>query len=256
MPWSAPLADAGTFTMRLLGCALLAAGAALSVWGQLSLYRPLAGKRLLGVLFGVALLVVGAIKMSGGSAAPEAANASPPPPMPASNKLPAPHAAAARPVPKLRADELAEAIIDHTNGYSIRLPPHWQPERFDGSEKWVMDATDGKIGVISVGFSPLPATADLSQMHPEFLAVYLRSQPNTTLLGRGHTVIDGRECLWFRYTAPLSLAGTSQLMMMVHYFVPLHDGRMLELRLAVVPQKFSRVAPLLRRSIASVRMLP
>lgn len=266
MQWVVPLASAGTFLARMLGCVLMGGGAALAVWLPLSLYKPLGGKKMYGVLFGVMTLIIASVKMGGGSE-PAPASAAPPtmiptPPPPAN---PRPVPAATKPVavrpaqksaPKPFEDDLSEVYADHANGYSIRFPSGWIREKFDNGDPWIMDATDGRSALISIGFSPLPAHVDLSQLHPEVLASHISSQSRTRLEGQGRGTIDGRPCLWFRYSSPLALTSSSQIMTMVHYFLPLRDGRMLELRFASAPEQFAKLGPLLRKSVATFKLIP
>ena len=172
------------------------------------------------------------------------------------SKAPRPQPAHSTLKPPAKQDDLAEPYVDQANGFSIRFPSGWIREKFDPVGTWVVDATDGKNAIISIRFSPVPPDTKLGQLHPETLALYIRSQPRTTLESQGRAVLSGRECLWFRYTSPLELINASQVMTMLHYFQPLDDGRMLELRFASTPEQFNHLGPLMRKSIASFKLLP
>ena len=260
MDWAAAgLAD-GSALGRWFGYALMAAGAAAAVWIPLSSYKPLSSKKLYAVLFCFMAVIVAAVQWDSGSSPPPA-TAAPLPALPVPQ--PRPVAKAARPQPPrpsakrpVRGDDLAEPYVDQANGYSIRFPFGWIREKFDPAGPWVVDSTDGKNAIISIRFSPVPPDTTLGQLHPETLAQYIREQPRTNLEGQGRAVLGGRESLWFRYTAPLALTNTSQVMTMLHYFLPLDDGRMLELRFASTPEQFNHLGPLMRKSIGSFKLLP
>ena len=66
-------------------------------------------------------------------------------------------------------DPLGATYIDETNGYSIRFPAGWALRTFSG-EPWVLDCGDVKGGIISIGFSPMPAEITADQLLPEAIA--------------------------------------------------------------------------------------
>lgn len=167
---------------------------------------------------------------------------------------PAPsNAAAAKPAPDR---DLGDVYTDHANGYSIRFPAGWASTQFTGGDPWFIEVSDGKTGLVSVGFSPFPASAGLEQIKPGSMAAHLQAQRRTTVEAQGTGTIDGQKCLWFKYTGPVKSATGEQPMTVIHYYLPLHDGRMFELRLAAVPEAFARVAPVLRKSAGTVKLLP
>jgi len=151
--------------------------------------------------------------------------------------------------------DLADQHTDHTNGYSIRFPAGWTSTQFAGGDPWFIEVSDGKTGLISVGFSPFAATAGIDQLNPTKLATHL-AQKRTTVQGHGYGTIDGQPCIWLKYTGPIKGAIGEQPMTVIHYFVPLHDGRMFELRMASIPELFAKMGPILKKSAASVKLLP
>ena len=152
--------------------------------------------------------------------------------------------------------ELGDPHTDHTNGYSIRFPTAWASKQFGGGDPWFIEVSDGKTGLISVGFSPFPATAGIDQLYPNKLAAHLGAQKHTTVEAKGYGTIDGQPCAWFKYSGPIKGALGEQPMTVIHYFVPMHDGRMFELRMAAVPDAFAKMAPILKKCAASVKLLP
>lgn len=161
------------------------------------------------------------------------------------------------PVAKAPADrDLADLYTDHANGYAIRFPAGWSSTQFTGGDPWFVEVSDGKAGLVSVGFSPFPASAGLEQLKPGSLAAHLQAQRHTNVEAQGIGTIDGQKCLWFKYTGPVKSATGEQPMTVIHYYLPLHDGRMLELRLAAVPDAFPKLAPVLKKSAATMKLLP
>ena len=72
----------------------------------------------------------------------------------------------------------------------------------------------------------------------------------------GYGLIDGRKCLWHKYTGNVTFSKTSVRMTAVHYLLPLGDGRALELRLASTPEQFAKLAPVMKESVESFKILP
>jgi hypothetical protein len=163
------------------------------------------------------------------------------------------NAPAAKPAPDR---DLGDVYTDHANGYSIRFPAAWTSTQFTGGDPWFIEVSDGKTGLVSVGFSPFPASAGLEQLKPASLAAHLQGQRQTTVEAQGYGTISGQKCLWFKYTGPVKSATGEQPMTVIHYYLPLHDGRMFELRLAALPDAFPKVASVFKKSAATVKLVP
>lgn len=274
---------------NLFEYALMITGGATCIWVPLSRYRLMGSKKALGGIAGGLLVLTVGLKMFSGSQ-PAAATAAVPPGTPAASasappqisaavpapvtsehgsvwpqprsspgteiKPAAPARSAPRVAPKTPAgrDALAERFADKANGYSIQLPSGWATRQLASGEPWFLVATDGKGAVISVGFSPFASSAGIEQLKPTMTARY-QAQPATHLSGQGTGPIDGHKAIWFRYTGPIDTAAGHQVMECVHYYVPLHDGRMMELRLSAAPDRFATAAPMLRKSLATIKLL-
>src|SRR5437588_624017 len=76
---------------------------------------------------------------------------------------------------------LGRAYVDGRSRYSVRFPAGWSARSYEG-DPWVLDASDGRNGIISVGFSPFPADVTIDQLKPENLAKHLKG-------ATAHTVI-------------------------------------------------------------------
>ena len=266
---------------HLIGFLLMVTGSATCIWLGLSNKFPfLSSKRALGFIFCGVLLLGIAWKLIGGSE-PESATAATASVAPAASPAPA-AAQAAQPAPGSvgpdkaadkaptdgatikvakspktpSADDLADRYTDKSNGYSIRFPSGWATRTFANGDPWFIDVSDGKAGLISVGFSVFPSSAGLEQLKPEKLANGFRGRPHTAFTAQGKGTVDGREAVWFRYTAPIDTPMGRQLMDCVHYYVPLHDGRMMEVRMAAAPDKFATLGALLRKSTATIKLQP
>jgi hypothetical protein len=271
--------ELSTSVFRLFGYGLMIVGGGTCIWMRLSHFKPLAGKKAFSIICCAVLLVTAAIKVVsdpqpqsavGSMAPPEAqvAIADAPTTKPAvadkavvgsiwpdprtgSQSLDSARLVAPKPV-----NDLADAYTDNANGFSIQFPTGWASKQFAAGDPWFVDCSDGKSGMISVGFSPFPSSVGIDQLKPAGIEAHLKAQKKTTLSGHGHATLDGHKGIWFRYTAPLNTATGWQMMRVVHYFVPLHDGRMLELRVASTPDQFHALTPLLRKSMASIKVTP
>jgi hypothetical protein len=184
------------------------------------------------------------------SAAPEPAQASA---APAES-----HTAAPKPQPApaaVAADPLGRIYIDETNGFSIRFPAGWALRTF-GGDPWVLDCGDIRGGLISVGFSPLPADITAEQLLPEAIGRRIKRRPNTVLHAQGRTTVDGKKAIWSKSTGPLPTTTGAPRMTRVQYIIPLQDGRVLELRVAAPPEQFDIVAPVMGKSLATFKIVP
>jgi hypothetical protein len=151
---------------------------------------------------------------------------------------------------------LGPAYMDEVNGFAVRFPAGWQIKTFVNSGNWILDASDGRDALISVGFAPFPKDVRADQIKPELMAESIRSQPQTTLHGMGLGAVDGRKALWAHSTGPLQMTDASPRMTRVHYLVPLQDGRALELRLAARPEKYEQMSGLMKQAAESFKLLP
>ena len=165
-------------------------------------------------------------------------------------------AAAAAPAPAARpADPLGAIYIDETNGYSIRFPAGWSIRSFKG-EPWVIDAGDGRVGLISIGFSPFPNGFTTESIPPEWIARRIKRRADTTLHGQGYSTIGGRKALWSKSTGPLPMTHANPRMTRVNYILPTGDGRVLELRVAASPEQFDRLVPVMKKAVETFKLLP
>ena len=90
---------------------------------------------------------------------------------------------------------------------------------------------------------------------PEKVARGYQKRTGTVVHATGYTTIGGRRALWHKYTGPVSRPGATAKMTVVHYLLPLRDGRALELRVAAAPEKFNEAAPRMKQSIDSFKLL-
>ncbi len=146
------------------------------------------------------------------------------------------------------ADPLGAIYIDESNGFSIRFPAGWPVRTFEG-DPWVIDAGDGRVGLISVGFAPFPETFTTDSIPPDWIAKRIRRKADTTLHAQGYAPIGGRKALWSKSTGPLPMSHASPRMTRVNYILPLGDGRVLELRVAAAPEQFDRLVPVMRKAV-------
>lgn len=151
---------------------------------------------------------------------------------------------------------LGPAYTDEVNGFSVRFPAAWQIKTFSNSGNWILDASDGRDALISVGFAPFPKDVKAEQIKPELMAESIRSQPQTTLHSMGLGAVDGRKALWAHSTGPLAMTDANPRMTRVHYLVPLQDGRALELRLAARPEKYEQMQGIMKQAAESFKLLP
>ncbi len=150
---------------------------------------------------------------------------------------------------------LGSRYQDAATGYSMQFPAGWTHKAVKGGGGWVLDATDGRGGVISIGFAPFPANVSAEQVSPERIATALRARPGTVVHGGGFGNVGGRKCLWHKYTGPIPRTDGTPRMTAVHYLLPLQDGRALELRVAATPEKFNELAPRMKQSLDSFKLL-
>ena len=177
-----------------------------------------------------------------------AAPAPKPAPKPAAAQ--APKTAAARP-----ALPLGPRYADKNAGYSVQFPAGWTYKNFTDGQCWILDATDGQSAVLSVGFSQFPPNLTVDQIVPAKVTKGLQSRPGTVVHSTGYTTVAGRRCLWHKYTGPIPRTDGSPRMTAVHYLLPLQDGRALELRVAATPETFTDLAPRMKQSLDSFKLL-
>lgn len=270
------MAELWTDVSRIVGYGLMIIGIATCAWIPLTRFKPLDNKKILAVLV-CGLLSAAVIIRLRTNGPPAAATAATVPSDPQSaqvdvapatqptvssiwpNSSTSAAAVAAKPAKAPRgqaASDLSDRYTDNANGYSIQFPAGWNNKTFASGDPWNAEVSDDRSGMISIGFSPFPSSATVDQLKADRLAARLQSQSHAVVRGHANAVIDGHKGLWFRYTAPVETALGRQTMECVHYYVPLRDGRMLELRLAAVPDKFAAVAPLLHKSLATLKLLP
>lgn len=173
-----------------------------------------------------------------------------PKPAPASKPAVAPKTVAS----SKSASPLGPRYADKAGGYSIQFPAGWtsKPSTETG---WVLDATDGKSAVMSVGFAKFPADVTIDDVPAERVTQGLQKRAGTVVHSSGYGTVSGRRCLWHMFTGPITRGGATTKMTAVHYFLPLQDGRALELRLAAPPEKFKEVAPRMKQSVESFKLL-
>ena len=146
------------------------------------------------------------------------------------------------------ANPLGALYIDEVNGFSIRFPAAWQIRTFDG-DPWVIDAGDGRVGLISVGFGPFPDNFTVDSIPPDWVAKKIKRKGDTTLHAQGYAMVGGRKALWSKSTGPLPMSHASPRMTRVNYILPLGDGRVLELRVAAAPELFDKLVPVMRKAV-------
>lgn len=160
--------------------------------------------------------------------------------------------AAAR--PERRPAVLGPRYADKASGYSIQLPAGWASKPLkDGC--WVLDASDGQTAAITIGFSKFPATMSVDEVVPEKVSRGIQKRTGTVVHSTGYSSIAGRRCLWHKYTGPVSRPGGNTRMTTVHYLLPLQDGRALEVKVAATPEKFGQMAPRMKKSLDSFKLL-
>ena len=106
-----------------------------------------------------------------------------------------------------------------------------------------------------MGFSSFPAKTTVDEVVPEKVTRGLQKRPGTVVHSSGYATIAGRRCLWHKYTGPISRPDGNARMTVVHYLLPLQDGRALEVRVAAVPEKFNAAAPRMKLSLDTFKLL-
>jgi hypothetical protein len=152
-------------------------------------------------------------------------------------------------------DILGAAYVDEINGFSMRFPTAWAIRTFN-SEPWVLDCGDGRTALISIGFSAFPADFTADNIPPEWVARRIKKRSDTTLHSQGYAMIGGKKALWSKSTGPLPMTNGNPRMTRVNYIIPLHDGRVMELRIATTPEIFDQLMPTMRQSVESFKFIP
>lgn len=269
------MAELWSDVSRIVGYGLMIIGIATCAWMPLTRFRRLDNKKILAVLVCglLAAAVIIRLRTSGPASSATAAVPSDtqsthidvaPATQPAvssiwPNSSTSAAAVAAKPAKAPRGQatsDLSDRYTDTANGYSIQFPAGWNNKTFASGDPWNAEVSDERSGMISIGFSPFPSSATVDQLKADRLAARLQSQAHAVVRGHASALVDGHKGLWFRYTAPVETTLGRQTMECVHYYVPLRDGRMLELRLAAPPDKFAAVAALLHKSLATLKLLP
>ena len=163
---------------------------------------------------------------------------------------------ATKPTPAPLSDSLLGPVfLDENNGFAMRFPAGWAIRTFSG-EPWVLDCGDGRLGLLSIGFSPFPADFTADNIPPEWVARRIKKRDGTTLHSQGFALIAGKKSLWSKSTGPLALTSGTPKMTRVNYIIPLNDGRVMELRIAATPDLFEQLMPTMRASVESFKLLP
>jgi hypothetical protein len=149
--------------------------------------------------------------------------------------------------------QLGALYIDDANGFSIRFPAGWSLRSFKG-EPWVIDAGDGRVGLISVGFSPFPDGFTTDSIPPDWIARKIKRRTDTVLHGQGYATIGGRKALWSKSTGPLPMTHANPRMTRVNYILPIGDGRVLELRVAAAPEQFDGLVPVMKKAVETFKL--
>ena len=172
-------------------------------------------------------------------------------------KVPVAKATKPRPTRKrpLGYGRLGPKYLDPMNGYSIQFPAGWRYRSSDDGGNWILDATDGSGGIISLGFSAFPPDITAERVNRDLITQALKGQRGTVVHGEGFATLAGRECVWHRYTGRVPRRDGSPRMTVVHYLLPLQDGRAMEVRAAAVPEKFRELAPRMKQSIESLSLV-
>jgi hypothetical protein len=173
-------------------------------------------------------------------------------PAPAKPKPPAaaPAVVASKPPPP----PLGLRYADRDSGYSIQFPEGWTYKR-SPEAGWLLDATDDQSGVISIGFARFPANVTIDQVSADRVTKGLQKRTGTVVHSCGYATLAGRRCLWHKFTGPVTRRGATTKVTAVHYFLPLQDGRALEVRLSATPDKFKELAPRMKQSVDTLKLL-
>lgn len=153
--------------------------------------------------------------------------------------------AAPKPTAPRTEDPLGPLYVDEVNGFSIRFPARWAMRATAGT-RWLLDCGDPNRGMISVGFSS--PTRD-----PEQTTSATRG--TNTLHARGSATISGRKATWSKITGPLDSSAPKRVTR-ITYVLPVAKGRAVEVRVAATPQEFEAIAPLMKQSVATLRLTP
>lgn len=150
---------------------------------------------------------------------------------------------------------LGPRYADKAAGYSVQFPTGWTQRPVKDAGCWVMEAGDGGGATISVGFSKFPAAKSVDEVIPAKITRSLQQRAGTVVHASGYATLGGRRCLWHKYTGPISRPNGSPRMTAVHYWLPLQDGRALEVRVAAAPEKFNEIALRMKQSVDSLKLL-
>jgi hypothetical protein len=167
----------------------------------------------------------------------------------------APASAPAKAAPARPGSPLGPRYADKSSGYSVQFPAGWTYKTFDDDQCWVIDATDGQSAVMSVGFSQFPSHVTVDQIVVAKVTKGLQGRAGTVVHGSGYATVGGRRSLWHKYTGPIPRTDGKPRMTAVHYLLPLQDGRALEVRVAATPEKFNEMAPRMKQSLDSFKLL-
>ena len=151
-------------------------------------------------------------------------------------------------------DGLGPVFVDDTNGYYMRFPTGWSIRRYEGAP-WVIDCGDGKNALISIGFSAFPAEYTADNIPLDWVARRIKKRADTTLNSQGYATIMNRKALWSKSTGPMQMGGTSGTVVRTTYILPLGDGRVAEIRIAAAPQQYEKIAPLMKNSVSTFRLV-
>jgi hypothetical protein len=163
---------------------------------------------------------------------------------------------ATKPAPTPMYDSLLGPVfVDESNGFQMRFPNGWGIRSFAG-DPWVLDCGDGRLGLISIGFSAFPADFTADNIPPEWVARRIKKRGDTLLHSQGYAMIAGKKALWSKSTGPLPMSHASPKMTRVNYIIPLNDGRVMELRIAATPELFDQLMPTMRASVESFKLIP
>ena len=236
---------------------LLASMVSLVLWAPLPRPGRFRQRRTLGRLFMATALLLGLILLVLVKSTPSPAHATDETPPDAPNGLPSPAIlAAATLAPPATQPNRRTLYTDNTVGYSIQLPPGWTCQSFPDGNPWILAATDEQAGLITVGLSAFPSDVSPDRLTPAMIAQRIPViQPDTLIHAAGPCQIDRHPAVWMNYTAALPMADGGFIMTMIHYLVPLDDGRALELRLAATPDQFPRLLSQMKRAVSSLRLL-
>jgi hypothetical protein len=86
------------------------------------------------------------------------------------------------------------------------------------------------------------------------------ARPNTTVEGAGFGTLAGQRCMWHKLSVPAPASSAATAMppvryTTVHYFAPLGDGRALKVRVVSRPETFAEMAPRMKQSLDTLRLL-